>query len=149
MKRTSKILVVFVLVAITIVVFFCLRGCKREMPLNEPTKTSVDESDTIKRMEDPAYVKALEQHRETRRELLVKRQPLVKRMEAMIADAKGRLGTDDESVLKIELEKDPEWRSLYDRVVDINKAIEDDRLRASALVRDKILADQKKETSEK
>ena len=66
-------------------------------------------------------------------------------MQAKIADAKARLGTEDEAVLKVELEKDAEWNSLYSRVEDLNKALEDERRRAMAIVRQRLIADEQKE----
>ena len=70
-------------------------------------------------------------------------------MQAKIAAAKERLATEDEAVLKAELEKDPEWNSLYKRVEDLNTALEDERKRAEAVVRNRIMSDAQKESSKK
>ena len=80
---------------------------------------------------------------------LATRRKLVAQMEEKIAAAKERLGTDDEAVLKVELEKDPEWNSLHARVVDILTALEDNRKQAAKIVRDRIAADRQKESGDK
>ena len=147
---TSKNLVAFAAIAIAFFVVLC-GGCSRDEEPREVSNADAGEEQavTIERMEDPEYVAGLNAHNDVRKELLKTRRSLVGRMEAMIADAKARLGTDDEAVLKVELEKDPEWNSLYNRVVDIDKAVEDNRLRASAFIRNRILADQEKESDAK
>ena len=145
---TSKNLVAFAVIAIASLGFLYV-GCSREEGAREASGEAAGEESavTIERMADAEYVAGLNAHNDVRRELLKTRQSLVGRMEAMIADAKARIGTDDEAVLKVELEKDPEWNSLYNRVVDIDKAVEDNRVRASAFIRNRILADQAKESA--
>ena len=145
---TSRNLVAFALFAIACTVFFS-NGCTRDEEAREPAQPSAEEKPVqeLSRMEDPAYREALDKRRDARKELLGVRQRLVSQMEAKIAAAKERLGTDDEAVLKVELEKDPEWNSLYERVEDLNTALEDERKRASALVRERIKADMQKESA--
>ena len=147
---TSKNLVAFAVIAIASVAVLC-GGCSRDEEPREASGAAAGEASavTIERMADAEYVAGLSAHDNVRRELLKTRQSLVGRMQAMIADAKARIGTDDEAVLKVELEKDPEWNSLYNRVVDIDKAVEDNRARASAFIRNRIFADQEKESAAK
>ena len=144
---TSRNLVAFALFAIACTVFLS-SGCTRDEEVREPAQPSAEEPvKQLARMEDPAYREALDKRRDARKELLGVRQRLVSQMEAKIAAAKERLGTEDEAVLKVELEKDPEWNSLYERVEDLNTALEDERKRTSALVRDRIKADMQKESA--
>ena len=141
---TSKNLVAFALIAIASLAFLSV-GCSRDEGSREGSGAAAgDGSAGVERMSDPEYVTGLNAHNDVRKELMKTRQSLVSKMEAMIADAKVRLGTDDEAVLKVELEKDAEWNSLYNRVIDIDKAIEDNRARASTFIRNRIIADQEK-----
>ena len=150
MSFTSRNLVAFALLAIASVVFFS-NGCTRD---EEAPREAVQQPaepqkvDEFARMEDPAYRKALDEKIAERKDLSSTRYRLVSQMEAKIADAKARLGTEDEEVLRVELEKDPEWVSLYKRVTDLNTAIEDNRRNASALVRDRIMSDIRRESAE-
>ena len=139
---TSRNLVAFALIAIASLAFLSV-GCSRDEGSREASGAAAGEV-SPSRMDDPEYVAGLNAHNDVRKELMKTRQSLVSKMEAMIADAKVRLGTDDEAVLKVELEKDAEWNSLYNRVIDIDKAIEDNRARASTFIRNRIIADQEK-----
>ena len=152
MSFTSRNLVAFALVAIASLAFFST-GCSRDEEPREDSQPSAQQlpeiDPALSRMEDPAYTQALDERRDALSEIEATRYRLVRQMEAKIAEAKTRLGTEDEDVLKVELEKDPEWNSLYDRVVDLNKALDDERSRAAAKVRERIFADQRKESVEK
>lgn len=157
MKFTSKNLVAFAVIAIAAVAFLYI-GCSREGGEREPSQPSAQPdievpAETVQqkpsRLDDPVYRQALEERRDVRRELLATRRKLVAQMEEKIAAAKERLGTDDEAVLKVELEKDPEWNSLHARVVDILTALEDNRKQAAKIVRDRIAADRQKESGDK
>ena len=153
MSFTSRNLVAFALVAIASLAFFST-GCSRDEEPREDSQPSAQQLPEVEpaltaRMADPTYVKALNESRDALNEIEATRYRLVRQMEAKIAEAKTRLGTEDEDVLKVELEKDPEWNSLYDRVVDLNKALDDERSRAAAKVRERIFADQRKEPVEK
>ena len=156
MPFTSRNLVAFALVAIAFLVIFST-GCTRdEEALEEARNASQPAAEepaqldpALSRMVDPVYTKALDERRDAMREVESTRYRLVSRMEAKIAEAKMRLGTEDEDVLKVELEKDPEWNSLYERVVDLNKARDDERKRAASVVRERIFADQRKGLDEK
>jgi len=149
MLFTSRNLVAFALVAIASLAFFSV-GCSRSEEPREvaPPQQSAEPINQFSRMEDPEYRKAMSERIDTRKELYSMRYRLVSQMEAKIAAAKALLGTDDEAVLKVELEKDPEWNSLYQRVVDINTALEDNHRRSVELVRERILSDIRKESAE-
>lgn len=153
MSFTNRNLVAFALVAIASLAFFST-GCSRDEEPREDSQPSAQQLPEVEpaltaRMADPTYVKALDERRAAQSEIEATRYRLVRQMEAKIAEAKTRLGTEDEDVLKVELEKDPEWNSLYDRVVDLNKALDDERKRAASLVRERIFADQRKGLDEK
>lgn len=97
---------------------------------------------------DPKLLKSLEETRQARNGLAGVRNRIVARMEAMIEAKKIELKTDDLAKIKVELEKDPEWNSLYKRCVDANTAIEENlrtaqkkvaaHMRAPAPVKEKI-----------
>lgn len=149
---TSKNLVAIALVAVVclLVVFY---GCSRKVigpePV-EPQPPAAEGDDTsLIRMDDPNYLAALDERVEARKVLTRQRQRLVDQMNAKVAAAKERLATEDEAAIKAELEKDPEWNSLYKRVEDMNTALDDERKRVEAVVRNRILADMQRESGEK
>ena len=131
-KRTSLFLVPFALCAIGIGAFV-FAGCSREEPKSSPEKAAPSGS-----VGDPAFLGELKKLRVERQKLAATRQQLVEQMKAKVDAAKARLKTDDEKLVKAELEKDPEWRSLYDRCVDANTAIDEQRRKAGDVVREKI-----------
>ena len=71
-------------------------------------------------------------------ELAKARSAVVAQMAAMVEAKKKELGTDDETVLKAALEKDPEWRDLYARCQDANAAIGENRKETMAVVRERL-----------
>lgn len=146
---TSKNLVAVAVAAIVclVVVFY---GCSRKNgPAPEGENKPAAEGEVVSRLEDPQYRAALDERLDAQKELTKLRYRLVTEMQAKIAAAKERLATEDEAVLKAELEKDPEWNSLYKRVEDLNTALEDERKRAEAVVRNRIMSDAQKESSGK
>lgn len=146
---TSKNLVAIAVVAIVclVVVFY---GCSRKNgPAPEGENKPAAEGDVVSRLEDPQYRAALDERLDAQKELTKLRYRLVTEMQNKIAAAKERLATEDEAVLKAELEKDPEWNSLYKRVEDLNTALEDERKRAEAVVRNRIISDAQKESFKK
>lgn len=146
---TSKNLVAIAVAAIVclVVVFY---GCSRKNgPAPEGENKPAAEGDVVSRLEDPQYRAALDERLDAQKELTKLRYRLVTEMQNKIAAAKERLATEDEAVLKAELEKDPEWNSLYKRVEDLNTALEDERKRAEAVVRNRIISDAQKESFKK
>jgi len=140
MKLTSRNLVAFASIAIACLVLFPV-GCTRD----EEAREAAQQPEPIPpRLEDPAYRQALDERRDAQLEILTVRQRIVEQMQAKFADAKARLGTDDEDAINLELEKDPEWTSLRDRLTDLDTALGDERRRAAAVVRGRIRADLEK-----
>ena len=146
MMLTSKNLVAFASIAIATVAFL-FAGCTRDEEPRKAPDTPAGEVREIERLKDPAYKAALDARFEAQSELMRTRSRLVARMETMIADAKARLGTADESVLKVELEKDSEWNSLYSRVTDLDKALGDEHNRVAEIIRRRMAADIRKESA--
>lgn len=99
------------------------------------------------RMNDPAYRQALSDGRHARAKLVQMRAGVVEKMTALVEAAKARLGTADEAVLKAELEKDPEWVSLFARCNDLNTAIGESRRDMLAVVRARLAAGKGEEIS--
>ena len=90
-------------------------------------------------MKDTAFRGKLDELRAEQRDLLQARERVVAEMKAKVDAAKARLKTDDEKLVKAELEKDPEWQSLYKRCVDANTALDEQRRRTLGEVRGRIL----------
>ena len=130
-KRTSLFLVPFAFGAIGIGAFV-FAGCSRE-----EAKPSSDSS-PASYMKDKSFRGELAKLKAERHELTGVREAIVEKMKAKVDAAKARLKTDDEKLVKAELEKDPEWRSLYARCVDANTAIAEQRRKTMGVVREKI-----------
>lgn len=94
-------------------------------------------------MKDPVFRKVLVERSEGRKELLKTRMIVVEKMKAMIDAKKAELKTDDLERVRVELEKDPEWRSLYKRCLDANQALEEQRKGTLGVVRERIAPDRK------
>lgn len=125
---TSKNLVVFALVAIASLAFLSA-GCSREEGAREASGAAAGET-LPSRTNDPEYEAKLGERVEARNELLAIRAKLMARLEE--AD-------------------DAEKASLQARIDDVNKALEDERGRALAVVRERIWsnhqANEQKESS--
>lgn len=134
MKRASSYLVPFTLSA-TGLVLLCLVGCDGQKD-SAPANASPAAAES--RMADPVYRQHLEDQLAERNQLSAIRGRLVEKMEAMIEAQRKALPTADDAALKAALEKDPEWRSLYAKVVDVNAALEDNRKKSLQVVRDRI-----------
>ena len=136
-KRAIKALVPTVLCAAALAAF-ALAGCRRGEG-DAAGRSSPPKADPPSvYMKDPAFREALSGQRRERNGLAATRSALEAKMVAKVEAAKARLGTGDTAAVKAELEKDPEWRSLYDRMVDVNKAIDDNRRRTGAIVRNRV-----------
>lgn len=131
-KRTSLFLVPFVLCAIGTSAFI-FAGCSREA---EPVSPAG--SPTPPAMQDPAFRDQLKGLRAERTAALAARDTVVAQMKAKVDAAKAKLKTDDEKLIKAELEKDPEWQSLYTRCTDANAAIEERHQKTLKAVREKL-----------
>lgn len=112
---TSRNLVAFALVAIASVAFLSV-GCSRDEGSREASGAAAGAT-LPPRTNDPEYEAKLGKHVEARNELLAIRAKLVARLEE--AD-------------------DAEKASLQARIDDVNKALEDERGRAMATVRERI-----------
>ena len=128
-SSTGRFLVPAVLGAAGLSVLF-LAGCgKSEAP---------DPSSPASYMKDTAFRGKLDELRAEQRDLLRARERVVAEMKAKVDAAKARLKTDDEKLVKAELEKDPEWQSLYKRCVDANTALDEQRRKTLGEVRGRI-----------
>lgn len=125
---TSKNLVAFAVIAIAAVAFLSI-GCSREEDPRETGETIVGETAQPQptRMDDPEYIAKLDATIDARKQLLVTRARLMAQMEEAGADRE----------------------SLQARIDDLNKAIEDERKHAVAIVRQRIMSDGQKESVEK
>lgn len=131
--RTSKILVPFALCVMgSLALVFT--GCERKPEKQEPPRHAPESY-----MRDPVFRAALAERRGVRNELAKSRAIVVERMTAMIEAKKAELKTDDLEKVRVELEKDPEWKSLYQRCLDANQAIEEQRKKTLGLVRERIV----------
>ena len=109
------------------VLAFIFAGCER----HEAPSAQAPES----YMKDPVFRSALKEKRVERNSLAKVRDTLVEKMTAMIEAKKAELKTDDLEKVKAELEKDLEWKSLYQRCLDVNQAIEDNQKKTMGIVK--------------
>ena len=121
---TSKNLVAFALIAIASTVFLSA-GCSREEEAREASGAAAGEV-SPSRMDDPEYIAQLDDSVNARKQLLATRE----RLAAQMASAEGA-----------------EKASLQARIDDLNKALEDERGRAMAVVRQRIMSDEQKGSS--
>ncbi len=118
MKRTSLILVPFVLCAIGVLSFF-VAGCRDE---EKPAKPVADPPSVY--MKDPVFRNALDEQRAKLKELLAKRAPVIEKMQRMVKAVREKLETDDDKKVIEELKKNPEWEKLHAEAIEMNNLIE-------------------------
>lgn len=137
-KRASRYLVAltFGVVALGGVI---VAGCSRE---EAPAVPKADPPSVY--MKDPVFTNALAVQRAARQKILSVREKLVVEMESRVDAMREKMkGASDESVKK-ELEKDPAWNSLVKRVKDLNTVFEENRLKTTKIVGDRIRPQVKK-----
>lgn len=135
--RTSTFLVPFALCAIGCCALV-FQGCKKE-----PEKPVPSAGASASYMKDPVFRKVLAERAEGRKDLLRARTIVVEKMKAMIDAKKAELKTDDLEKVRVGLEKDPEWNSLYKRCLDVNQALEEQRKGTLGVVRARIAPERK------
>ena len=86
-------------------------------------------------MKDPVFRQALDGATAERKDLAKARGAVVAKMTAMIEAKKKELKTDDLEKVKAALDRDPEWKSLYQRCLDANQALEENHQKALDTVR--------------
>lgn len=118
MKRTSLILVPFVLCAMGVLSFF-VSGCREE---KKPAQPVADPPSVY--MKDPVFRNALDKQRAKLKELLAKRAPVVEKMQQMVQAAREKLKTTDDKKVEEELKKSPEWVKLHAEAIEMNNLIE-------------------------
>ena len=136
-KRTRFLLVPFAVCAMGALALI-LQGCDRT-----PVPPSPAPAPAAKAARDAQLDAKLEALGVERKALLKARETVVEQMKAKVDAAKARLKTDDEKLVKAELEKDPEWQSLYKRCTDVNTALGEQRQKTAGVVREKLTAGNK------
>ena len=106
-----------------LVVWF-FAGCRKEEKAPE-----LPASSPASYMNDPAFRKQVADKRKELQAIVNERNPLVKRMEALIKEH----GQDLASLQKI-----PEWNDLHKKVVELNAKYEAVRARQLKIVRERI-----------
>lgn len=106
-----------------------LTGCNRE---------SAELSSPESYMKDKNFIKTLEAQRRRQGELEAAHHKLAERMKAMIEAKKKELKTEDLDKVRLELEKNEEWKSLYDRCLDAATAAKENRRKTEGIVRKRI-----------
>lgn len=136
MRKTSLALCAIAFTAL----FFA--GCGKE-----PEKaTAVDKS---------AYKEQLQVKDMKRADLRRARSMLETKMREKIEEARAKFSAEEKKLskadftafLKKELEKDPEWNSLYKRCEDAAEALEDNRRATLDVIRERMLSEQGKSIS--
>lgn len=106
-----------------------LTGCNRE---------SAELSSPESYMKDKNFVKTLEAQRRRQGELEAAHRKLAEQMTAMIEAKKKELKTEDLDKVRLELEKNEEWKSLYKRCLDAATAMRENRRKTEGIVRKRI-----------
>jgi hypothetical protein len=83
-------------------------------------------------------VKTLEDQRRRQGELDAAHRKLAGEMAAMIEAKKKELKTEDLEKVRLELEKNEEWKSLYSRCLDAATAAKENRSKTEGIVRKRI-----------
>lgn len=129
------------------VVLLCVAagGCGREAVV--PEKAPSAPPKVLRRMDDPAYQKALREVQAQRRKMAEARAQIRERMRELSAQARAALPADaTDAQVKAELEGKPQtypdWAELARRLQELEKAAEKDLREARDLVRARILKEQ-------
>ena len=130
---TRARLVPFALCAMGLVALF-LAGCRKDEKAPE-----VPASSPASYMNDPVFRKQVADKRKELQAIVNERNPLVKRMEALIKEHGQDLAT---------LQKIPEWNDLHKKVVELNAKYEGVRARQLKVVRDRLAPGKKRVKNE-
>ena len=113
-------------------------------PGSAAVPAATEETESIPRLADPVYKEALSKQTSEKIDLLKTRDLIAGKMQKREAEVRAGLASSDEAAVAAALAKDAELMSLRSRLVDLTKALEDNRRRSTALVRERIHADLKK-----
>jgi len=113
-----------------------LSGCRRD-------EKAVGAESVDAARQNAVLLEKLESIREDRNDLAKSRNIVVKKMTAMIEAKLKARGIEkptesDLAAIKAELEKEPEWQSLYRRCVDVNTAINENLRKSQGTVRQSV-----------
>lgn len=133
-NKTKMVAIAVALAVLAALVAVCMRGCRSEAP----QKPALPESSPAVYMKDPAFRQTLSNQVERRNGLAKARGELAAQMEKMVDAMKAKMPNADDATVKAALEKDPEWNSLYKRIVDANTALEENRKETTAIVGQRI-----------
>lgn len=137
-KRTSRYLVALTFGVIAMGGVF-VTGCSREESVEKP---KADPPSVY--MKDPVFTNALARQRAERREILSAREKIMEQVRARVDAMRAKMPKASDEEIKRELEKDPAWQSLMVRANDIGKAYEENRLKTTEIVGDRIRPQSKK-----
>lgn len=115
------------------VVAGCTKEAEPETAAEKQAPAAVDN-----RMQDEAYVGALQASAAKRDSLVGTRIKVLEEMKAKFAAKQAEMAGADEQTVMAALEADPEWISLEKRSNDLNQAVEDEQRRARELIRQRI-----------
>ena len=134
MKNTSRYLVPIVLgaVGLVVVVFICFRGCSRGPSPAEEAAAKAAALEARK----AEFKEKMGETQKRRMEIKQVRDTVTEQMKKMVDAMREKMpGASNDEVLAA-LEKEPEWRSLRRRIVDLETASADNRRRTAAVVRE-------------
>lgn len=117
-------------------VLFLLCGCTEEEKPQNPLYKPSDPPSVY--MKDAAFTNALAEKRAARNEVMAAREAVLQKLEKLSADMRAAMPGADEAALLKELEKNPEWNSLRQRLDDAQAALEENRKSTLDVVRDRI-----------
>lgn len=116
-------------------VLFLLCGCTKEEP--QPSLYTKADPPSVY-MKDAAFTNALAVKRAARNEVMAAREIVLQKLEKLAADQRAAMPGADEAALLKELEKNPEWNSLRQRLDHAQAALEENRKSTLDVVRDRI-----------
>lgn len=137
-KRTSRYLVALTLSVIALGSIF-IAGCSRE----EAKETPQADPPSVY-MKDPVFTNALAKQRAERKSILRARDKIMDEVAAKVEAMRAKMPSASDEEIKKELEKDPEWNSLVARAKDVGQAFDENRLKTTKIVGERIAPRTKK-----
>ncbi len=131
-RRTGQNLVPFAFGALAAMAF-SLAGCRPEVEIEAAQQPGRADPPSVY-MKDPAFLKAIDERRAVRLELMGVREKLIAELETRVDAKRAEMPGADDAAVKRELEKDPAWNSLVKRVEDANAALDDNRQKTMSVV---------------
>lgn len=119
-----------------VLAFALLSGCDGEKPSSAAQAVPTDPPSVY--MKDPAFREKLAEERAARNKILSTREKIVEELVGLEAAAKQAHPDATPEEIRAELEKNPEYKSLVQRVRDAEQAVADSRAKTLSTVRERL-----------